>query len=104
MAKKTTKRVTREVTRRPPPAPPTAPPPPPLPPPSPAPPPVEPRRLARLHRASATPAQRRGAELVRYLRLHLKRPYGDRGVKAIVAMAREVGHAANIELDAREAN
>ncbi len=101
MAKKTTKRVTREVTRRPP-----EPPPPPLPPPAPAPPPVavEPRRLARLHRASATPAQLLGSQLVRFLRVHAKHPYGTRGQEAIVTLAREVGHAANIELDAREAN
>jgi hypothetical protein len=63
---------------------------------------VPPRRLARLHRATATPAQRRGADLVRYLRIHAKRPYGDRGIRALVELAQEVGHLANLELNARE--
>jgi hypothetical protein len=61
------------------------------------------RPTARFHRASASPAQRRGADLVRYLRLHLRRPYGDRGVAAIAKLAQEVAHLANLELNARQA-
>ena len=49
-----------------------------------------------------TPAARRGSELVRYLRIHLKRPYGDRGIRAIEKLAREVAHLANLELASRE--
>jgi hypothetical protein len=69
--------------------------------PSPAPP--APRPLARMRRATATPAQRRGADLVRYLRIHVKRPYGRRGEEAIRRLAVEVGHLANLELNARAA-
>jgi hypothetical protein len=41
---------------------------------------------------------------VRYLRIHLKHPYGDRGIRAIEELAREVAHLANLELNARETN
>jgi hypothetical protein len=54
--------------------------------------------VARTRRATATPAQRRGAELARYLRIHLKRPYGERGIRAIVELTKEVGHLARVEL------
>lgn len=45
-----------------------------------------------------TPAAKRGAELVRYLRIHAKRPYGKRGENAILDMAREVGHLGRLQL------
>jgi hypothetical protein len=61
---------------------------------------AKPRPVARTHRRSATPAAARGADLVRYLRIHLKKPYGVRGENAIVALAREVGRLGNIELGA----
>lgn len=57
--------------------------------------PPAPMRRARL----LTPAAKRGSELVRYLRIHRKTPYGTRGEKAIVTLAREVGHLARVELD-----
>lgn len=60
------------------------------------------RPLARFRRATASPAQLRGGDLVRYLRIHLKHPYGDRGIKAIADLAREVAHLANLELNGRE--
>jgi hypothetical protein len=58
----------------------------------------KPRPAARTRRATASPAQRRGADLVRFLRIHTKKPYGARGQNALVALAKEVGHLANIEL------
>jgi hypothetical protein len=58
--------------------------------------PPAPMRRARL----LTPAQKRGSELVRYLRIHTKTPYGARGQRAIVELAKEVGHLARVELDA----
>ena len=58
----------------------------------------KPRPVARTRRATASPAQRRGADLVRFLRIHSKKPYGTRGENALVALAKEVGHLANIEL------
>ncbi len=73
----------------PPPTPPTLPEPDPMPPPGP---------VARMRHATASPAQRRGAELVRFLRIHVKRPYGPRGEAANIALAREVAHLARIEL------
>jgi hypothetical protein len=105
MAKKPTKKVTRQVTSRrrhrgTTPAPPTVPPAPT----SPTADAVKARPVARFHRANASPAQRRGAALVRYLRIHLKAPYGDRGIRAIEKLAREVAHLANLELNARDAN
>jgi hypothetical protein len=57
------------------------------------------RASARLHRSQLTAAGLRGRDLVRYLRIHAKRPYGDRGVRALVALAREVGHLGNVELN-----
>lgn len=66
--------------------------------------PVKPRPLARTHRATASPAQRRGADLVRYLRIHSKHPYGTRGEEAIRKLAIEVGHLGNLELNARKTN
>lgn len=59
------------------------------------------RAVARFRRAGASPAQQRGAELVRYLRIHLKHPYGERGIAAIEKLAREVAHLANLELAQR---
>lgn len=53
---------------------------------------------ARTHRSTASPAQRRGADLVRYLRIHLKHPYGKRGEEAIRRLAVEVAHLGNAEL------
>lgn len=64
----------------------------------------KPRPLARTHRATASPAQRRGADLVRYLRIHSKHPYGTRGEEAIRKLAVEVGHLGNLELNARDTN
>lgn len=61
---------------------------------------ARPRPVARTRRATATPAQRRGADLVRFLRIHSKKPYGARGVNAIATLAREVGHLGNLELNA----
>lgn len=62
---------------------------------------VNPRRVvARMRQATATPAQRRGSELVRFLKIHAKHPYGTRGENAIVKLAREVGHMGNAELNA----
>lgn len=63
---------------------------------------IKPRPMARTHRRLATPAQRRGADLVRFLRIHSKRPFATRGENAIVALAREVGHLGNLELNARD--
>jgi hypothetical protein len=54
---------------------------------------------ARYRRASLTAAQRRGADLVRYLRIHSKKPFARRGEEAIRKLAIEVGHLANIELN-----
>lgn len=74
------------------------------PPPQPAPstPPVPPRRITgRLHRATLTPAGLRGRDLVRFLRIHAKKPYGTRGEEAIRQLAVEVAHLANLELNAR---
>lgn len=59
---------------------------------------VTPPRTARTYRATAAPAQRRGADLVRYLRIHSKHPYGSRGEEAIRCLAIEVGHLGNAEL------
>ena len=70
--------------------------------PAPPTPPFGKRPVARFRRANATPAQRRGADLVRYLRIHLKRPYGDRGIRELEKLAVEVAHLANLELDSRE--
>ncbi|MEN3339855.1 MAG: hypothetical protein V7647_3531 [Acidobacteriota bacterium] len=55
---------------------------------------------ARLHRSQLTAAGLRGRDLVRYLRIHAKKPYGDRGVSALIDLAREVGRLGNIELNA----
>jgi len=59
---------------------------------------VKSRPSARTRRATASPAARRGSDLVRYLRIHAKKPYGARGENALVALAKEVGHLGNIEL------
>ncbi len=56
---------------------------------------VTPRPLARMHRKS--PAQKSGSELVRYLRIHSKRPYGRRGQKAILGLAARVTQDAQQE-------
>jgi hypothetical protein len=56
----------------------------------------------RLHRSTLTPAGLRGRDLVRFLRIHAKRPYGQRGEEAMRRLAVEVGHLANLELNARE--
>lgn len=56
----------------------------------------KPTRKAQLPLLS--PAARRGRDLVKFLRIHVKRPYGPRGMNAIAALGREVGHLANIEL------
>jgi hypothetical protein len=64
-------------------------------------PPTRTRPVARFRRAGASPAQRRGADLVRYLRIHSKHPYGERGIRAIEKLAREVAHLANLELAQR---
>src|SRR5438045_3574442 len=61
---------------------------------------AKPRPVARMRRATASPAQRRGADLVRYLRIHQKHPYGDRGIRALVTLAREVAHLGLAELNA----
>lgn len=45
-----------------------------------------------------TEAQKRGAELVRFLRIHNKTPYGHRGQSAIYALACEVGHLGRVQL------
>ena len=67
------------------------------------PPRVAPRRAAgRLHRATLTPAGMRGRDLIRFLRIHAKKPYGKRGEEAIRQMAVEVGHLGNLELNARD--
>ena len=57
------------------------------------------RASARLHRSQLTAAGLRGRDLVRYLLIHSKRPYGDRGVRALVELAREVGHLGRVELN-----
>lgn len=56
---------------------------------------VRPRPLARMHRKS--PAQKIGSELVRYLRIHSKHPYGKRGQKAILDLATRVRQHAQEE-------
>jgi len=61
---------------------------------------AKPRPVARYRRASMTAAQRRGADLVRFLRIHSKKPFARRGEEAIRKLAIEVGHLANIELGA----
>jgi len=58
---------------------------------------------ARMSRRTLSPAAKRGVELVRYLRIHTKKPYGTRGENAIVRLAREVGHLAGLELDTQAA-
>ncbi len=55
----------------------------------------------RMHRATLTPAGLRGRDLVRFLRIHCKKPYGNRGEEAIRKMAIEVGHLGNLELNSR---
>ena len=64
---------------------------------------AKPRPVGRTRRATASPAQRRGADLTRYLRIHLKHPYADRGIRAIHKLALEVAHLANLELNSTEA-
>jgi hypothetical protein len=49
---------------------------------------------------NVTEAQKRGAELVRFLRIHTKHPYGHRGQAAIYALACEVGHLGLVQLAA----
>ncbi len=80
----------------------TPPPAPPTPPPTTVAPVVKPRPMARTHRRLATPAGRRGADLIRFLRIHAKKPYGQRGEEAIRRLAVEVAHLANLELNARD--
>jgi len=58
------------------------------------------RPAARMRRATASPAQRRGADLTRYLRIHTKHPYADRGIRAIHKLALEVAHLGRLELGA----
>jgi hypothetical protein len=70
--------------------------------PAPAAPVAKPAR-ARMSRRALSPAAKRGVELVRYLRIHTKKPYGTRGENAIVRLAREVGHLAGLELDTQAA-
>jgi hypothetical protein len=60
---------------------------------------VKPRPTARTYRRLASPAARRGADLVRFLRVHAKRPFGRRGEEAIRRLAVEVGHLGNLELN-----
>jgi len=59
------------------------------------------RVVGRLHRSTLTPAGLRGRDLVRFLRIHAKKPYGTRGEEAIRKLAIEVGHLGNQELNAR---
>lgn len=63
---------------------------------------VKPKRLARFSRAEASHAARRGADLVRYLRIHARTPYGKRGEEAIGRLAVEVGHLGNLEIALRD--
>lgn len=56
--------------------------------------------VARVARVKRTLASKMGSELVRYLRIHTKHPYGRRGEQAIVDMACEIAHMGNLELDA----
>src|SRR5437868_3913358 len=63
-----------------------------------APQPVKPRPSGRTRRATASPAARRGADLVRFLRIHEKHAYGERGVRAIYKLALEVAHLGRLEL------
>lgn len=61
-----------------------------------------PRRVTgRLHCLTLTPAGLRGRDLVRFLRIHAKKPYGTRGEEAIRQLAVEVGHLGNLELNGR---
>ncbi len=62
--------------------------------------PSKPKPVARYRRASLTPAARRGSDLVRFLRIHAKKPFAKRGEEAIRRLAIEVGHLANVELGA----
>lgn len=65
-----------------------------------APPTPTPRPVAgRMHRATLTPAGLRGRDLVRYMRIHAKKPYGDRGIAAIVKLAREAARLGLRELE-----
>ncbi len=57
-----------------------------------------PAPVAHARRRNTTPAMKLGAELVRFLRIHAKRPYKSRGEQAIVDLAKEAAHAASIEL------
>lgn len=59
--------------------------------------PVVRRVSARMSRRGLSAAQRMGAELTRYLRIHVKRPYGTRGEKAILDLAARVTQAAQLE-------
>jgi hypothetical protein len=56
----------------------------------------------RMHRATLTPAGLRGRDLVRFLRIHTKKPYGDRGIAAIVKLAREAARLGLRELEAQQ--
>jgi hypothetical protein len=55
---------------------------------------------ARFRRSQLSPAGRRGAELVRFLRIHSKHPYAKRGEAAIHKLAVETAHLGRLELDA----
>jgi hypothetical protein len=58
---------------------------------------AKPKPVARMRRSLLSPAERKGAELVRYLRIHRQHPYGTRGENAIVRLAVEAGHLARLE-------
>jgi len=60
--------------------------------------PAAPAPVAHAPRRNTTPAMKLGAELVRYLRIHAKHPYGPRGQQAIVDLAKQAAHAASLEL------
>ena len=62
------------------------------------------RVVGRMHRATLTPAGLRGRDLVRFLRIHTKKPYGDRGIAAIVKLAREAARLGLSELEVTQQN
>lgn len=58
--------------------------------------------VARVARVKRTLASKMGSELVRYLRIHTKHPYGRRGEQAIVDLARDAAHLGHLELNAAQ--
>jgi hypothetical protein len=59
---------------------------------------------ARYRRAGLSPAAARGLDCAKYIRIHRRKPYGDRGIAAIVKIAREAARLGLRELDTAQQN